>query len=152
MGFVVDAQAPLLDAAGVEAARLRHAARASLVTENRSVTYAMLATARNTSEPAARQWVKRLRDNGRLITVDHGNYTLIPSYQFDRDYEVIPAVSSTTQVLAGAGMGGWAIWRWFCVVSPWIDDKPVNLLPPNRDHPEALTELAVRFVKDSREG
>jgi hypothetical protein len=59
---VVDTEAPLLDHVGVELARRQHAARQMLVPENRAVTYGLLATARNQSEPAARQWVRADRD------------------------------------------------------------------------------------------
>lgn len=147
--FVVEAKAPLLDHVGVELARRQHEARQVLVSANPSVTYAMLARARHQTEPAARQWVRRMRDAKRLVTVEYGT-TLIPSFQFDQDYNLIPAVSDVVRTLADAGMSGWAIWRWFCTVSPWLDDKPSVLV--DRRQFDELDQVVGRFLAGGQGG
>lgn len=119
---------PLLDRAGVEAARLVHNARATLVATSRSVTYAMLAEARGVTDASARQWVTRRRDLGTLIAVDHAGTVLIPSFQFDGDYEPIEQVGQVLRTLRAAGLSGWAIWRWFATENPWIEQPPTALI------------------------
>lgn len=143
VSFIVDTEAPLLDHVGVELARRQHAARQLLVSQNPSVTYELLATARHQNEPTARQWVRRTRDTGKLVTVEYG-HTLIPSFQFDADYQLVPAVSEVVHSLVEAGMSGWAIWRWFCSDSPWLGDKPVRLV--ERGQFTELQHLAQRFL------
>jgi hypothetical protein len=147
--FVVDTQAPLLDHVGVELARRQHAARQVLVSENPSVTYELLATARHQTEPAARQWIRRMREAGKVVTVDYGN-TLIPSFQFDQEYNLVPAVSGAVHELVEAGMPGWAIWRWFCTVSPWLGDKPERLA--ERGQFAELEDLVQRFLAGAHGG
>ncbi len=119
---------PLLDRVGVEAARLVHNARATLVTTSRSVTYALLAEARGVTDASARQWVARRRDLGTLTTVDHAGTVLIPSFQFDADYEPIEPVGQVIRALRTAGLSGWAIWRWFAIENPWIERPPTGLV------------------------
>lgn len=125
----VPGQTPHLDRAGVEAARLVRAARDELVSESSSVTYELLARARGVSENTARQWVQRRRRAGILITVDYDGTVLIPSFQFDADYDdVIVPVARIIETFTSAGMSGWAVWRWFQAVNPWIERRPVALV------------------------
>jgi hypothetical protein len=147
--FVVDTQAPLLDHVGVELARRQHAARQQLASQHPSVTYEMLAAARGQTEPAARQWVRRMREAGKLVTVEYGN-TLIPSFQFDSHYDLVPAVSDTVHLLTDSGMSGWAVWRWFCTTSPWIDQPPTQLV--ERGRLSELEALVQRFIASSHGG
>lgn len=147
--LVSESTAPLLDHVGVELARRRHVMWHRLVTEQPSVDYGLLAAARGQTEAAARQWVRRLRNEGKLITVDHSG-TLIPSFQFDSDYEPIPAVADAVQTLTGSGMSGWAVWHWFSSVSPWVGFEPVLLIEQGRG--EHLIGLAEQFVADSTAG
>ncbi|HQV56570.1 MAG TPA: hypothetical protein PKV27_01060 [Ilumatobacteraceae bacterium] len=135
---------PRLDHAGVEAARLRLEARNQLAANEPSVTYELLAQARGGTEMAARQWVSRQRKGGHLITVDHGQ-TLIPSFQFDHNYQLVLEVCEAVKVLTRAGMSGWAIWRWFCTTSPWVGQRPVDLIGTTQ-----LLDLVHTFVADSR--
>lgn len=130
--FVVEDTAPLLDREGVEAARVLRAARSALASSEPAVTYALLAEARGQKEPTVRQWVTRLRGSRRMITVDFGGSTLIPAFQFDDVYDVIPEVARLVGLLTEAGMSGWAVWRWFCVVSPWTEKRPVDLVADGR--------------------
>lgn len=143
-GFVVTLEAPLLDHAGVEAARLIHAGRARLVKEHRSVTYEMLARARGQKEATVRQWVRRLRSGGRVVTVDYDGVTLIPSFQFDDAYEPVPEVSEVVAELCRAGMSGWAVWRWFGAVNPWVEERPVDLVAGGRF--ADLSRLSMRLA------
>lgn len=142
--FVVAETAPLLDRAGVEAARVLHAARASLVSSHPAVTFSMLAEARGQTEPAARQSVTRLRSSGRMVTIDFQGTTLIPSFQFDEAYEPVEGLGLVVACLTEAGMSGWAVWRWFCVVNPWIERRPVELV--RERHFEELGRLADKLI------
>lgn len=148
--FVVEPQAPLLDRAGVEAARLTHAGRATLVAEHPSVTYELLARARGQKEATVRQWVRRLRSAGRLVTVDHAGTTLIPSFQFDDAYEPIPEVGQVVARLRAFGMSGWAVWRWFTARNPWVEQRPVDLVAAGRF--TELDRIAGRLIEGSRTG
>lgn len=126
--FMVPTSAPLLDHAGVEAARLVRAGRERLVSEYAAVTYALLAEARGQREASVRQWVRRLRLVGRLVTVDWDGVTRIPSFQFDEAYEPVAEVGDAIERLTRFGMSGWATWRWFTVSNPWVDERPVALI------------------------
>lgn len=149
VSFVIDTNAPLLDHVGVELARRQHAAHQTLVSQSPSVTYELLAAARNQTEPAARQWVRRMREAGKLVTVEYGN-TLIPSFQFDHEYNLVPAVSGVVHTLVDTGMSNWAIWRWFCTDSPWLGDKPVRLV--ERGQFAELEDLLQRFLAGAQVG
>ena len=148
--FTATPFAPLLDHAGVEAARLVHVARALLVTERPSVTYQLLARARDQKEATVRQWVRRLRAAGTLVTVEYDATTLIPSFQFDAAYEPIPQVGDLVARLTGIGMSGWAVWRWFCALNPRIEDRPVDLIADGRF--DEVEMLARKFVEDGTVG
>ena len=148
--FVVAPEAPLLDHAGVEAARLIHAGRAALVKEHPSVTYQLLTRARGQQEATVRQWVRRLRAAGRLVTVEHDGATLLPSFQFDDAYEPIPEVGDVMAVMCAAGMSGWAVWRWFSAVNPWVEERPVDLVAAGRF--ADLSRLADRLLRDGDAG
>ena len=147
--FIVESPAPLLDHVGVELARRQHAARQDLATHHPSVTYEMLAEARNQTEPAVRPWVRRMREAGKLVTVDYGT-TLIPSFQFDTQYHLVPAVSEAVQSLTASGMSGWAVWRWFCTTNPWLDHAPTLLVA--RGDLTDLHTLVQRFLGSANGG
>jgi len=141
--------APALDHAGVEAARLVRAGREQLVSEHPSVTYALLAEGRAQTEVAARQWVRRLRSSGRMVTVEWDGLTLIPSFQFDEAYEPISEVGAAVAQLVGRGLSGWAVWRWFVTVNPWIGERPVALVSGRRFG--QLRDAVEGFVADNGE-
>ena len=117
--------------------RLVHAGRSVLVTEHPSVTYGLLATARGQKEPSVRQWVRRIRNSGRLTTVELDGTTLVPSFQFDDTYEPIDEVGDVVARLTTFGMSPWAVWRWFTVCNPWTEE-PVGERcgPPGRSDPK----------------
>ena len=117
-----------LDRAAVEAARLVRVGRDLLITEAGAVTVAMLAEGRTSNVNAARQWLHRQRQAGRLITVDHNGELLIPSYQLDAAFDLDQAVAGVTGALVAAGMSPWAIWRWFYAHNGWVDARPVDLV------------------------
>ena len=147
--FMVSTSAPALDHAGVEAARLVRAGREQLVSVQPSVTYALLAESRGQTEVAARQWVRRLRGTGRLVTVEWDGRTLIPSFQFDGAYEPIPAVGDAVARLGTCGLSGWAVWRWFSTVNPWIGHRPVSLVSSRNFG--RLRDAVEGFVADNGE-
>lgn len=125
---------PALDHAGVHAAILTRQAHTQLAETEPSVTYAMLAEARQTTIDAARQLVSRLRRRNRMITLSTEATTLIPSFQFDTNYDPIPEVGEAIQALTRQGMDEWAIWHWFTAVNPWIEERPVDLIEQGRLH------------------
>ena len=118
----------MLDHAAVEQSRLVRLARDRIAGNELSVDYEGLARGRDCSVLAARQWVKRKRSKGSLFVVDHGNTTLIPSFQLDEVFDVDPRVAAVVGELVAAGMGGWAIWQWFTAINPWIDARPVDMI------------------------
>ncbi len=146
---MVSTVAPALDHAGVEAARLVRVGREQLVSEQPSVTYALLAEGRGQTEVAARQWVRRLRTSGRLVTVEWDGLTLIPSFQFDEAYEPIADVGDAVARLVACGLSGWAVWRWFATVNPWIGRRPVSLVSGRRFG--QLRDAVDVFVADNGE-
>ncbi len=118
----------MLDHAAVEQSRLVRLARDHIAAHEPSVDYDGLARGRDCSVLAARQWVKRQRSKGSLFVVDHGNATLIPSFQLDEVFDVDPRVATVVAELVAAGMGGWAIWQWFTSINPWIDARPIDMI------------------------
>jgi hypothetical protein len=119
---------PMLDRAAIEQARLVRLARDHLASNEPSVDYAGLAEGRGGTILAARQWVKRQRGTGRLFVVDHGNGTLIPSFQLDEVFDLNRHVAPVIHALVDFGMHGWAIWQWFTASNPWIDARPVDVI------------------------
>ncbi len=128
--------APRLDDAAVEQARLIRATREHLATTGLSVTYEGLAAGRSSSVEAARQWVTRARAARRIFTVDYDGNALIPSFQLDEAFDLDNRAAGIVKQLTDFGLSGWAIWRWFTAVNPWIDAPPVNVL----DDPELLAQ------------
>ncbi len=119
---------PLFDRAAIEQARLVRLARDHLAANERSVDYDGLAEGRHSTVLAARQWVKRQRAKGTLFVVDHGNGTLIPSFQLDEAFDLDERVGAVVRRLTAAGFGGWAIWQWFTAFNPWIEARPIDVL------------------------
>lgn len=142
--MTAEAPTPRLDHAAVEAARLVTLARDRLVAESPSLTVAMLADGRSVSENTARQWLQRRRQAGALITVEYAGTVLIPGYQLDEAFEPLPLCAEATKILTGAGMSGWAVWRWFCAVNPWIGRPPADLLRSGDRH--TLLAVACRLA------
>lgn len=120
--------APLLDEMAVEQARLIRMARDHLATTERSVDYRGLSVGRACTELAARQWVKRQRDVGRLFVVEHGNRMLVPAFQLDEAFDLDDAVTPAVISLLDFGMNGWAAWQWFTAHNPWIDARPIDVI------------------------
>jgi len=119
---------PMLDRAAIEQARLVRLARDHLAANQASVDYDGLARGRNSTVLAARQWVKRQRAKGQLFVVEHGNGTLIPSFQLDEVFDINANVGDVVAHLRQAGMSGWAMWQWFTAINPWIDARPVDVV------------------------
>lgn len=119
---------PLLARARVEVARKRHEQRERLVAGSESFTYELLAEGRISSIGAARKWVHTYRKAGRLVSVDHDNQALIPAFQLDVDLDPRQDVTDVTKVLVDAGLDGWAVWRWWTVHNPLLDDVPIEVV------------------------
>ncbi|MEL6893415.1 MAG: hypothetical protein AAFP84_17620, partial [Actinomycetota bacterium] len=119
---------PQFDSAAVEQARLVRLARDHIASHESSVDYDGLARGRDSTVLAARQWVKRQRAKGRLFVVDHGNATLIPSFQLDEVFDLDERVAAVVERLTAGGLHGWAQWQWFSAINPWIDARPVDLV------------------------
>lgn len=135
---------PLLDHAGVEAARLRRVARDELVSSAPSVTYRMLAEARGSEVNAIRQWANRHRNERRLVVVMRDDNTaLIPSFQFDEMYNLDHDAALVVRRLKDRQMTDWAIWRWFYAENAWVERRPVDLLQEG-GAADRLIELADR--------
>ena len=127
---------PLLDHAAVEQARLVRIIRDHLATSEPSITYDGLAAGRSSSQEAARQWVKRHRSKGELVTVDYDGGTLIPSFQLDEAFDVNANAATATAQLVAAGMNSWAVWQWYTAINPWIETRPIDAL----SNPELLAQ------------
>lgn len=141
--FTANAAEPLLDHAGVEAARLVRVARDRLVSGTPSVTHALLAKARGVSENTVRQWLRRHREAGRLMAVDHQGVLLIPAFQFDDTYDLDTEVATIVETLTHAGMSSWAVWRWFYTENPWVERRPVDMVTDGDT--QTVLEIAARM-------
>ncbi len=135
---------PLLDHVAVENARLVRRARADLLTRAGAVTVDMLADGRGGSDGATRQWMRRHRERGRLIAVEHEGRTLVPSFQLDEAFDLEPMVADVVERLSRFGLDGWAVWRWFYAHNGWIGRRPVDAATDG-DH-VALTRAARALV------
>lgn len=135
---------PALDHALVEVARLRRVQRDELVANRPSVTVAMVADARGTSEGAVRTWVHRQRAGGQIVTVDHGSTTLIPAFQLTIDLDPRPDVAPAVARMVAAGMDGWAVWTWWTSHNAVLDDVPIDVL--NAGDGQAVADAVDRLL------
>lgn len=131
---------PSLDHVAVENARLVRTARAELLTHAGAITIDMLAHARNSSEGATRQWLRRQRQAHRMLAVEHQGRTLLPTMQFTDMFDLDPDVTDVVAQLTEFGMDGWAVWFWFYATNPWIERRPIDALA---DGDAASVHLAV---------
>ena len=137
---------PSLDHSLVEIARKRREQRDRLVTESESLTIAMVADARGTTEDTARQWLHRHRTAGRIVTVQtNDGTTLVPSFQFDLDLDPRQDISDRTARLVGGGMSPWAVWRWWISDNPLLDRSPVDAL--NRSMDDEVDDAVARLLE-----
>lgn len=135
---------PALDHTLVEIARKRREQRDRLVAGSESLTIAMVADARGTSQDTARQWLHRHRTAGRIVTVQtNDGTTLVPSFQFDLDLEPRQDIAPRTARLVQGGMSAWAVWRWWTSEHPLLDRAPVDALNHGMDDEvdDAVTRL-----------
>lgn len=112
---------PVLDHAAAERARLVNAARAALLGSGRSVTIEMIADATGRSTDAVRQWLRRQRQAGRLVTVTHDGIVLVPTFQLTDAFDVDDTVATVVAELVSHGMSAWAVWDWFQTPNTWLD-------------------------------
>lgn len=140
---------PHLDHVLVEASRLRREQRDRIVSEHPSVTIAMVASARGTDSAAARQWLFRHREAGRLVSVEHGATVLIPSFQLDDDLEPRPDVAShTVRMVKEAGMSGWEVWTWWVTDNGWLSEPPYDAL--RRRETDRVAQAVARLLDADR--
>lgn len=129
LGFTeVPAAEPSLDHTLVEISRTRRLQRDQIVATHDSVTVPMVAKAHGTSEEAARQWLYRHRNAGRLVSVDHGRLVLVPSFQLDADTQPRPDVAPLVTRMVEAGMSGWSVWTWWVTDNGWLERAPIDAL------------------------
>lgn len=114
---------PILDHAAAERARLVNAARAALLESAGAVTIEMLAGAARRSPEATRQWLRRQRRAGRLVTVTHDGTVLVPTFQLTDAFELDEVVADVISRLVGQQMSGWAVWDWFATPNTWLDGR-----------------------------
>lgn len=69
---------------------------------------------------------------------------LIPAFQFNDDYDAVAPVEAVIKHFTGAGMSGWAVWRWFHVENPWVERRPADLVEAGDW--EVLTQAVQRLV------
>jgi hypothetical protein len=114
---------PVLDYAAAERARLVNAARAALLSCGGAVTIEMLAEAARRSPEATRQWLRRHRRAGRLVTVTHDGTVLVPTFQLTEAFELDETVVEVVSRLVAHQMSPWAVWDWFATPNTWLDGR-----------------------------
>jgi hypothetical protein len=130
----------------LEQARRQSVLRTNLLSQG-AFTYRALAEGRQTSEAAARQFVRRARQRQLLFTVEHNGETLVPAFLMSERFEPFEPYVSTIRVLQSTGEDGWALWAWFLSPSPWLDGAvPAQLA---RVDPDAVTDAARRRVSNA---
>lgn len=112
---------PVLDHAAAERARLVNAARSALLSSGGVITIEMLSDATRRSPGATRQWLRRQRRAGRLVTVTHDGAVLVPTFQLTEAFELDPSVADVVSRLVSHGMSSWAVWDWFATPNTWLD-------------------------------
>ncbi|CAN5587816.1 MAG: hypothetical protein ACR2JF_09045 [Iamia sp.] len=112
----------VLDHAAAERARLVTAARATLLRSAGAVTIEVLAEATDRKVGTARQWVRRQREAGRLVTVTHDGVVLVPTFQLDDGFDLDAEAADVVAGLVAHQMSGWAVWDWFTTPNTWLDD------------------------------
>lgn len=112
---------PVLDQAAAERARLVNTARAALLRSAGAVTVDMIAGATGRSAEATRQWLRRHRQAGHLVTVTRDGNVFVPTFQLDDAFELDEVVSDIVACLVERHMSGWAVWDWFATPNTWLD-------------------------------
>lgn len=109
-------------------------------------TYESLAEGRGASTEATRQFVRRARNKGELITVRTNDRTYIPHFQLDDVLDVRDELVPLISVLAEAGEVGWAAWTWLVSPSGWLDGAvPAELA---RTTPEVVMDALTERVSN----
>jgi len=137
---------PVPHAAIANALRIREL-RARLL-ESGAHNYESLATGRNCTVEAARQFVSRARNKHQLITVQHEERTFVPQFLLDDVLDPIPEFAPIIEGLAEVGERGWAAWTWLVTPSSWLDgDTPVELV--RGGNPDAVYEAVARRISNA---
>lgn len=132
---------PVLNHAAAEKARLVNAARSSLLTSGTCVTIEMVAEATGRTPEATRQWLRRHRNAGRLVTVNHEGTVLVPTFQLDDAFGLNETAAEIVGRLTSQGMSSWSIWDWFSTPNTWLDGcSPAEVLTIGGD--EAVRRAA----------
>ncbi len=113
---------PVFDHGAAERARLVNAVRANLLRSGGAVTVDMLAEATGRSPEAARQWLRRHRLAGRIVTVTHDGNVLVPTFQLDDAFMLDEPAADIVARLVGHDMSPWAVWDWFATPNTWLDN------------------------------
>lgn len=139
---------PNLDAALVEAARLRRRQRDQILETSPSITIAMLAECRHSEKGAARAWLHRQRKAGRLVTISHDRRTLIPTFQLNHELDVRDDVARLVSQMVAAEMSPWAVWTWWATPNSWLEAVPIEVLDQGDD--DEVARAVDRLLEDSR--
>jgi hypothetical protein len=75
-------------------------------------THADLATLRAVHPSTVPSWVAGHVQARRLFTVEHDGRSVLPAFQFIAASDPRPELYPLLQVLADAGISGWALWTW----------------------------------------
>lgn len=98
----------------------------------------------DTKASSTRTWLTRRRDNHELFTVSYHGRTLIPAFQLDEAGLPRPELQPVLEVLAGAGITGWALWGWLTGRTALLSGEVPERLA--RQRPERVLRAARRFA------
>lgn len=137
---------PQIDRRAAEQARLVNQARAELLGRSKVVDIDTLARATMRDPNTTRRWVRRRRDAGDLVAVDHRGQVLVPTFQLTDAFELDPDARAVTARLHRYGMGPWAMWDWYVTGNGWLAGaSPAEVL---RDDPALLQRAVDGLLQD----
>lgn len=121
--------------------------RKRLLESEGAATYTTVADMRGSNEKAARQWVRRQRQEQRLFTVEAQGRVLVPAFQLVDDGDLDKTVSSTiVQPMLKAGVRPWAIWAWSTRPTGLLSGRvPAELV---HEKPEVVENAVTIYIDD----
>jgi hypothetical protein len=110
-----------------------------------SLTVDRLAAARGEPAPTTARWVADASAGGRLLVVEHGGQTLVPTFQLDKHGNVHDHLAPVLELLLGSDEPAWVVWTWLTSRTSLLSGEvPIGILTAT--NPRRALTAAERFI------